>query len=96
MAWQDVVLFVGGFVLAGGIVPAIRAQEKPPVATTLTLVVMLAIFVVVFLTLHLWLTALSVLLQWSLWAIVLAQSLIRRAERNAEAASEAEVTSGLR
>lgn len=96
MAWQDVVLFVGGFVLAGGIVPAIRAQEKPPVATTLTLVVMLAIFVVVFLTLHLWLTALSVLLQWSLWAIVLAQSLIRRSERKAEAAADAEVTSGLR
>ncbi len=96
MAWQDVVLFVGGFVLAGGIVPAIRAQEKPPVATTLTLVVMLAIFVVVFLTLRLWLTALSVLLQWSLWTVVLAQSLIRRPEGTAEASPETEVTSGRR
>jgi hypothetical protein len=79
MAWQDVVLFVGGFVLAGGIVPAIRGVEKPPVATTLTLVVMLAIFVVVFVTLGLWLTASSVLLQGSLWAIVLVQTLQRRA-----------------
>lgn len=77
MAWQDIVLFVGGFVLAGGIVPAIRATEKPPSATTATLVVMLAIFFVVFLTLRLWLTAVSVLLQWSLWAVVLAQTLRR-------------------
>ena len=81
MAWQDVVLFVGGFVLAGGIVPAIRATEKPPAATTATLVVMLAIFVVVFLTLRLWLTAVSVLLQWSLWAIVLAQTVRRNRAR---------------
>ncbi len=77
MAWQDIVLFVGGFVLAGGIVPAIRATEKPPAATTATLVVMLAIFFVVFLTLRLWLTAVSVLLQWSLWAVVLTQTLRR-------------------
>ncbi len=74
VAWQDVVLFVGGFVLAGGIVPAIRGPEKPPFVTTLTLVVMLAIFVVVFLTLGLWLTALSVLVQGSLWAVVLTQT----------------------
>lgn len=78
MAWQDVVLFVGGFVLAGGIVPAIRGAEKPPFATTLTLVVMLAIFVVVFVTLGLWLTAASVLLQGSLWAVVLVQTFQRR------------------
>ena len=77
MAWQDIVLFVGGFVLAAGIVPAIRATEKPPAATTATLVVMLAIFFVVFLTLRLWLTAVAVLLQWSLWAVVLAQTLRR-------------------
>lgn len=77
MAWQDVVLFVGGFVLAGGIVPAIRAAEKPPVATTLTLVVMLAIFIAVFVSLRLWLTALSVLLQWSLWSVVLVQTVRR-------------------
>jgi len=77
VVWQDVVLFVGGFVLAGGIVPAIRAAEKPPVATTLTLVVTLAIFMVVFATLRLWLAALSVLLQWSLWAVVLTQTVHR-------------------
>ena len=82
MAWQDVVLFVGGFVLAGGIVPAIRGTEKPPFATTLTLVVMLAIFVVVFLTLRLWLTALSVLVQGSLWAVVLAQTVRRPRTRS--------------
>ncbi|MBM4411706.1 MAG: hypothetical protein FJ037_10410 [Chloroflexi bacterium] len=81
MAWQDVVLFVGGFVLAGGIVPAIRATEKPPFATTAILVVMLAIFVVVFLTLRLWLTALSVLLQGSLWAVVLVQTVRRQRVR---------------
>lgn len=79
MAWQDVVLFVGGFVLAGGILPAIRADEKPPIATTGTLVVMLAIFFVVFLTLRLWLTAVSILLQGSLWGVVLAQTVRRRA-----------------
>lgn len=81
MAWQDIVLFVGGFVLAGGILPAIRATEKPPLATTLTLVVMLAIFVVVFLTLRLWLTALSVFVQGSLWAIVLGQTVRVRRRR---------------
>ncbi len=78
MTWQDVVLFLGGFILAGGILPAIRATEKPPLATTGTLVLMLSIFFVVFLTLRLWLTALSILLQGSLWAVVLAQTLRRR------------------
>lgn len=78
MAWQDVVLFVGGFVLAAGIVPAIRGTEKPPVATTLTLVVMLAIFGAVFVTLGLWLTAIAVFVQGSLWAVVLTQT-VRRA-----------------
>ena len=77
MAWQDVVLFVGGFVLAGGILPTIRAAEKPPFATTATLVVILAIFVVVFLTLRLWLTALSVFIQGVLWGIVLVQTVRR-------------------
>ncbi|TAK77534.1 MAG: hypothetical protein EPO16_05380 [Dehalococcoidia bacterium] len=81
MAWQDVVLFVGGFVLAGSIVPAIRGAEKPPFATTLTFVVMLAIFVVVFVTLGLWLTAFSALLQGCLWAIVLVQTVQRRRAR---------------
>lgn len=74
VAWQDVVLFVGGFVLAAGIVPAIRKPEKPPVATTLTLVVMLAIFAVVFATLGLWLSAVGVAAQGVLWAVVLVQT----------------------
>ena len=75
VTWQDIVLFVGGFVLAGGIVPAIRGPEKPPFVTTLILVVMLAVFAVVFLTLSLWLTAFSVLVQGSLWAVVLVQTI---------------------
>jgi len=81
VTWQDVVLFVGGFILAGGILPAIRATEKPPLATTGTLVLMLAIFFVVFLTLSLLLTAVSILLQGSLWAIVLAQTVRQRQRR---------------
>ncbi|MSQ29288.1 MAG: hypothetical protein EXR68_02220 [Dehalococcoidia bacterium] len=77
MAWQDVVLFVGGFILAGGIVPAVRSVEKPPVATTLTLVVVVGIFIFVFVSLGLWLTALSAAVQWVLWAVVLAQTVRR-------------------
>ncbi len=74
MSWQDIVLAVGGFVIAVGIIPTIRGPVKPPLPTTLTLVAVLAVSFVAFATLELWLTAFGVGLQGVLWGIVLAQT----------------------
>jgi hypothetical protein len=75
VSWQDIVLASGGFVISLGILPTIRGPLKPPLATTLTLVAVLAASCVAFVTLGLWLTAFGVGLQGLLWGIVLAQTL---------------------
>lgn len=83
MSWQDLVLAAGGFVIAAGIVPTILSAVKPPLATTLILVSVLAVSTVAFATLGLWLTAAGCAIQVGLWGVVLAQSVIARRAANA-------------
>jgi len=78
MAWQDLVLAVGGFVIAAGIVPTILGSVKPAITTSATIFVVLGVSSVAFASLGLWLTAVGAALQFVLWGIVLAQTFAAR------------------
>jgi hypothetical protein len=92
MSWQDLVLAAGGFVIAAGIVPTILSAVKPPLATTLILVSVLAVSTVAFATLGLWLTAVGCAIQMGLWAVVLAQSVLARRPAGPHPATEPIIT----
>lgn len=74
MAWQDLVLSIGGFIIAAGIIPTILSPAKPPIATSTIIVTTLAVFTFTFATLGLWATVAATAAQSLLWAVVLAQS----------------------
>ena len=77
MHWQDLVFAVGGGVFVVGLVPSLHAPAKPALLTSLTIGSGLAAFVVCYLTLHLWLAALTTALQVVAWYI-LALQVVRR------------------
>ncbi len=83
MAWEDLVLAAGGFIISFGIIPTIRGPVKPPLITTLTFVGVLTASFVAFVSLGLWLTAAGIGAQAILWAVIMAQTLMIR--RNAQA-----------
>ena len=84
MLWQDVVLSLAGFLVAGTSVPMLRAAVKPPLATSTPLVAMLIPVSFTLLTLGLWLAALGSALQATLWLVL---AVMRwRAERAERAA----------
>ena len=78
--WQDVLIMAGGFVLAGALIPALRAKAKPPIVTSLLMAVVLGSYCVAFATLGLWLAAFSLGLQVIIWSILLIYKL-RQKER---------------
>lgn len=69
--WQDAVFTLGGFVLAAGLVPALRAPVAPPRGTSLTMVAVLGAYTAAFLTLGLYSSAASLGLQVALWGALL-------------------------
>ena len=48
MSWQDLVLAVGGFVIAAGIIPTITGPVKPALTTSATIFVVLGVSPVAF------------------------------------------------
>ena len=78
MSWQDLVLAVGGFVIAAGIIPTIVGPVKPAITTSATIFVVLGVSTVAFASLGLWLTAAGAAIQFVLWGIVLAQTFAAR------------------
>ena len=78
MSWQDLVLAVGGFVIAAGIIPTITGPVKPALTTSATIFVVLGVSTVAFASLGLWLTAAGAAIQFVLWGIVLAQTFAAR------------------
>ncbi len=67
MIWQDVVLSVGGFVLALGLLPLLRAPVPPPIKSSLTMAGVLTAYIVAVGTLGLYLSAASLGLQTVAW-----------------------------
>ena len=83
MLWQDVVLSLAGFFVAASQVPMLRAREKPPLATSLPLVVTLTAVSIALFTLDLQLAALGTVIQCVLWAVLANER--RRMSRRAPA-----------
>ncbi len=67
MSWQDVVLATGGFVLATALLPALRAEEKPPLHTSIVTGLVLGTFTVTLATLGLWLATIPTAAQSLGW-----------------------------
>ncbi len=79
MSWQDVVLALGGFVLATALVPALRSAEKPPLRTSFVTGSVLAAFTVTLGTLGLWLATVPTAIQAVGWLYLGVQRLRRGA-----------------
>lgn len=73
MIWQDVVVGAGQFIFALSLIPAIRSSRKPPFSTCLITGMMLLAYVIAFITLHLWWSALSCAICAIMWIILALQ-----------------------
>ncbi|OGE78978.1 MAG: hypothetical protein A2751_00750 [Candidatus Doudnabacteria bacterium RIFCSPHIGHO2_01_FULL_46_14] len=73
MAWQDIVLSVGSWIFVIALIPAIRAKEKPPLATSLMTGVILVVYVFTYASLSLWLSVFSTGLVAAAWLVLAGQ-----------------------
>ena len=92
MVWQDLVFTGGGFVLTAGLVPMLRAAERPPLRTSLTLLAVLSSYVVALASLGLWLSAAGTALQAAVWGVFAVQRM--RIARGARRAADRDGASG--
>ena len=77
MSWQDIVLAAGAWVFVIALIPAIRAEEKPPVSTSLMTGGVLTVYVVCMFTLGLVLSAVSTGLTATCWWILMVQRIMK-------------------
>ena len=78
MLWQDVLLMIGGFGFSVALWPAVKAKEKPPILTSAVTGSILASFCVAYATLGLWLAFGSIVINSSMWFVLMTQRLKRR------------------
>lgn len=72
MRWQDVVISITQLCFIFAMIPSIRSNDKPAVATSVMNVVLVGIIAICLLTLRLWfsaLTALAVAITWGILAV---------------------------
>jgi hypothetical protein len=70
MVWQDVVLTAGSIAFIIALAPSILSKDKPALATSLLTGTVLAIYAIVYVTLSLWLTAITVAFTSLTWFIL--------------------------
>lgn len=73
MIWQDWALSITQFVLAFALLPTIFHKHKPSLTTSALTSILLTAVVVIFLTLHLWISAIGTGLGDLFWYILLFQ-----------------------
>ena len=73
MTWQDWVFSVGGLFVLVGLVPTIRGEQKPALATSLLTTTLVAIFAATMASMSLWLSALTNALISAVWGILAVQ-----------------------
>ena len=76
--WQDIVIFIGQFLLAVALIPSILSDKKPSWSTSLLTAIVLSVFAVCFYTLKLYGAMIAVLLGVLTWVILLVQVLRRK------------------
>jgi len=81
MLWQDYVLTTGSLVFVISLVPATFAKDKPPLLTSVPTFFFLYLFAGVYLTLTLWLSAITTFLTGTMWLILAIQK-YRQNRRN--------------
>lgn len=70
MVWQDVVLTAGQFVFIVALAPSVLSKDKPALATSLLTGSVLAVFVICFASLSLWLAAITTSFSSLTWFIL--------------------------
>lgn len=71
--WQDYLFMIGNFILGAALVPTILAKEKPTRLTSALTGVILFLYCMTFATLGLYLAAIAVGVNASLWIVLLIQ-----------------------
>lgn len=70
MQWQEIVFFIGQMLFNIALLPSIFSKDKPALATSLLTSSVIAIYIFLYTTLSLWLTAVSVATTGALWAVL--------------------------
>lgn len=73
--WQDIIFSIGGFIFSIALIPTIRAKEKPAVSSSAMTGSILAIYLICYATLHLWLAFISGILTTICWFILMIQAI---------------------
>ena len=83
MVWQDIVLSIGQWVFAIGLLPSVFGKDKPALLSSLIMGSVLVVFVFTFATLSLWLSAVSTIAGSLIWFVLAAQKImINRKEKS--------------
>ena len=69
--WQDVVFMVGGLIFVPSLIFSIVEKADIPITTSLPTAIVLAVFVVCYATLNLWLAAFATALTAICWVILI-------------------------
>jgi len=73
MSWQDMVLMVGNIIFVISLFPSILTKNKPSIWTSILSAVVLYIFVITYISLSLWGSAIATLIVSILWTILAIQ-----------------------
>lgn len=75
MAWQDIVLSVGSWIFTIALIPSVLSKDKPALSTSLMTGTVLAVYVIVYITLSLWMAAVSTFLVAAMWYTLAVQKI---------------------
>lgn len=76
--WQDYVITIGLVVFCLSLIPAIRAEHKPPLMTSMPTAFFQYVFLVTFASLELWLSAVGASVLAVLWTTLAVQKYRQR------------------
>ncbi|MDO8583168.1 MAG: hypothetical protein Q7R51_01420 [bacterium] len=73
MLWQDWVLTLGSSIFIIALLPSVLSKNKPALSTSLMTGAVLIVFAIVYLTLFLWISAVTTFLTGGLWFVLAIQ-----------------------
>lgn len=76
MLWQDWVLTGGLIIFAFALLPSLFSKDKPALSTSLMTGITLSVFSFVYLTLSLWISAITTIITGVLWLTLAVQKIL--------------------
>lgn len=73
MSWQDFILAAGAWIFAIALLPSVFGKDKPAFSSSLITGSVLAVYIVAYISLSLWVAAVSVSITTALWFILAIQ-----------------------